>query len=70
METADLYVVKGPAASSNTVRDNTNDRERQEERNRRHQLAFAVTPAEMLAIKVMNPLPPSPDQAGKCKKGK
>lgn len=65
-----MYVVKRPAARSNTVRDNTNNRERQEKRNRRNQFAFAVTPAEMFTVQVMNALPPSPDQAGKCKKGK
>ena len=70
VEPPDLYVVKRPAARTNAVRDNTDNRERQEKRNGRNQFALAVTPAEMFAVKVMNALPPSPDQAGKCKEGK
>ena len=70
VEAADLYVVKRPAARTDAVSENSNNRECHEKRNGRNQLAFAMTAAEMLAIQLLNTLPPSPNQAGKRKKGK
>jgi len=65
MLAADLEVVKGPPARANAMCEQSNDRKCQEERDSGHQLAFAMAIADVFPVQLANPLPSSPDEAGK-----